>query len=404
MSSLQIYLLGSPRITLDDKPVHINTARAIPLIAYLAITGKSQPREVLANLLWPESTQKQALAALRTTLWRMKLARLDEWITLKRNEVGLNYQKNISIDVVNFKNQLELCRTHGHPPSQICRYCTPLLTESVELYKGEFLAGYDISKAPTFDDWRMVQSVSLQILHFSALERLVKCHRTFGDFNLAIHYARNWINYDYLNEDAHYQLLQLYSITGQRTAGITLYKHYKEILSRELDIEPSDEIISIYKQILAGQSTPLTNQKVHNPVFLIAEIVNAEQYWQNAGAEKVSLISTYINIFKDTVHRFGGRILQKSDQSITLLFENGQPLHCAVTIHLKIGKADWEELDPPNIRMVLYSTIIEGEKSSNFALLTRDASALLSMSYGGQIVFTDQTLPMATSSRRRSSS
>ena len=78
MSGLQIFLLGNPHITIDDEPAQINTARAIPLIAYLAITGKSQPREVLANLLWPESTQKQALAALRTTLWRMKVARLDE--------------------------------------------------------------------------------------------------------------------------------------------------------------------------------------------------------------------------------------------------------------------------------------------------------------------------------------
>ena len=394
MSGLQIFLLGNPHITIDDEPAQINTARAIPLIAYLAITGKSQPREVLANLLWPESTQKQALAALRTTLWRMKVARLDEWITLNRNEIELNHQKNISIDVVNFKNLLEKCSTHGHPPSQICRYCTPLLSEAIELYRGEFMAGFDISKAPTFDDWCMLQSVSLQIMHLGALERLVKCHRTFGDFNLAIHYARIWINHDHINEEAHFQLLQLYAITGQRTAGITLYKHYKEVLFRDLGVEPSNEITAIYKQILAGHSTPLTLQMVSNPVFLIADIENARKYWENAGSQKESILSSYMNIFRDTVRRFGGRILQKSDQSITLLFENGQPLHCAVTIHMKIRKEDWGDSTPPDTRMVLYSTIVETEKSSNFALLTRKASALLSLSFAGQIVFTEQTLPL----------
>jgi DNA-binding SARP family transcriptional activator/predicted ATPase len=394
MSNLQIDLLGSPHLTLDDKPIPINTARAIPLLAFLAITGKSQPREVLANLLWPESTQKQALAALRTTLWRIKAARLDEWVMLSRNEIGLNYQKNISIDVVNFKRLLDKCNTHGHPQSQICLYCTPVLTEAVELYRGEFMAGFDISKAPTFDDWRMEQSVSLQILHLSALERLVKCHRTFGDFNLAIHYARIWINYDHINEDAHYQLMQLYSITGQRTAGITLYKHYKDVLHRELGIEPSEDITTLYKQILAGQSNPLPDLKVANPVFLIADIENARQYWANIDAEKESILSLYIDVYRDTARRFGGRILQKSDQSITLLFENEQPLHCAVTIHLKTRKVDWGKFGPPNIRMVLYSTIVEGEKSNNFALLTRNASALLAVSFGGQILFTDQTFPL----------
>jgi predicted ATPase/DNA-binding SARP family transcriptional activator len=394
MSRLQIFLLGNPRIILDDVPIHISTARAIPLIAYLAVTGKSQTRDVLANLLWPESTQKQALASLRTTLWRLKVAGLDEWITLDHSEIDLNRHKNISIDVVNFTSLLDKCNTHGHPPSQICLYCTPALTEAVELYNGEFMSGFDISKASTFDDWRMQQNVTLQILHLNALERLVRCHRTFGDFNLAIRYARIWINYDHLNEDAHIQLLRLYSITGQRTAGITLYKHYKEVLSRELGVEPTEELIALYKQIQAGQSTPLSSQKVTNPVFLIADIVNAPQYWTKVGAEKDTIFAAHINIFKDTARRFGGRILQKSDESITLLFENGQPLHCAVTIHMKMRKTEWGDFGPPDIRMVLYSTIVEGEKPSNFALLTRNASALLSISLAGQIVFTDQTLPM----------
>ena len=82
------------------------------------------------------------------------------------------------------------------------------------------MTGFNISKALSFDDWRMQQSETLASLHLNALERLVRCHRTFGDFNLAIHYARVWLGYDRLNENAHYQLLQLYAITGQRTTGI----------------------------------------------------------------------------------------------------------------------------------------------------------------------------------------
>ena len=392
MSRLSISLLGKPQIVLDGVPLAVPTARAVPLIAYLALTQASQSREILANLLWSDSNQKQALAALRTTLWRLRSAGLDDWITLERNEIALNYQRNIDIDVLNFKSLLDKCSTHGHPPGQICLYCTPALTEAVGLYHGEFMAGFNISKAPNFDDWRMQQSETLHSLHLSALERLVKCHRTFGDLNLATHYARTWLSVDRLNENATFQLLQLYSITGQRTAGIALYKHHREILTRELGIEPTDELTLLYKQVQTGQTTPLSDQKVKNPVFLIAEIENASQYWARVSDKKNEILNNNLNILRDTAHRFGGRLIQKSDENITLLFENGQPLHCAVTLHIKLRKADWGNQGPPSLRMVLYSTIVEGDTPGSFATLTRTASMLLSISWPGQVVFSDQTL------------
>ncbi len=392
MNQLTISLLGSPQITLDGDPLKIPTSRAIPLMAYLALNGQSQTRESLASLLWTDSSQKQALAALRTTIWRLKSAGLGDWIKLGRNEIALDPHKSIEVDVLKFKALLNKCNAHGHPPSQICLFCTPTLSEAIELYRGEFMTGFNISKALSFDDWRMQQSETLESLHLNALERLVKCHRTFGDFNLAIHDARVWLSYDRLNENANFQLLQLYSITGQRTAGISLYKHYKEILSRELRIEPVEEMTALYKQIVTGQTTPASKQKVKTPVFLIADIEKAAIYWARAGEKKNEVLAIYTNILKDTARRFGGLVLQKSEDNITLLFESGQPLHCAVTIYLKLKKTDWGELGPPNIRMVLYSTILEGENPGNFAMLTRTASSLLSISWGGQIVFTDQTL------------
>lgn len=392
MSQLSISLLGSPQISIDNIPIKIPTSRALPLIAFLALSGTAQSRETLANLIWTDSSQKQALAALRTTLWRLKSTGLAEWIELDRNEIALDPHKNIEIDVLKFKSFLDKCNTHGHPSSQICLFCSQPLTEAVEVYRGSFMSGFNISKALSFDDWRMQQSETLESTYLNAIERLVRCHRTFGDFNLAIHYARVWLSYDRLNENAHYQLLQLYSITGQRAAGISLYKRYKEILLRELEIVPADEMTALYKQIVTGQSAPAANQKVISPVFLIADIEKAALYWARAGEKKNDILTTYTDVLKETARRFGGLLLQKSEDNITLLFENGQPLHCAVTIHLKLKKADWKGLEPPNVRMVLYSSIMEGENPGNFAMLTRTASSLLSISWGGQIVYTDQIL------------
>ena len=150
---------------------------------------------------------------------------------------------------------------------------------------------------------------------------------------------------DRLNENAHSQLLQLYSITGQRTAAISLYKHYKELLSRELGIEPTEEMTALYQadrewaiQLLSAK------HKVNTPVFLIADIEKATLYWARAGDKKDRYPCHLHQYFQRNCPSFRWDYSPKTEDNITLLFENGQPLHCAVTIHLKLKKADWGEL------------------------------------------------------------
>jgi predicted ATPase/DNA-binding SARP family transcriptional activator len=392
MTRFNITLLGRPQIKLDGVPVKVPTLRAIPMLAYLAVTGTSQTRETLANLLWSESSSTHALGSLRTTLWRLNSSGLGEWIVLDHNEISLNYQKTIDVDVLEFKEKINQSTTHGHSSSQICLLCIPILTEAVELYHGEFLYGINLSKAQPFDEWRLQEGETLQILYLDALERLVRGHRTFGNFTLAIEFARRRLKYDKYNESAQYDLLQLYFLTGQRTAAINHYKQYINLVSRELGIEPSDDFTRLYKQILGGRTPPAASKKLNAPILLTADVENASLYWTHTGKEKATILSKYHDIFKETCKLFGGQILQKSDDNITVLFDNGQPLHCAVTIHLKMKKMDWGIAGIPKIRMVVYSTTTDSDQKKSFSMITRTASNLLSIGWGGQVLLTEQTL------------
>ena len=49
-----IAVLGSPRIERDGRPVTFDTRKAVALLCYLAVTARSQRRETLAALLWPD--------------------------------------------------------------------------------------------------------------------------------------------------------------------------------------------------------------------------------------------------------------------------------------------------------------------------------------------------------------
>ena len=68
MAAYRFYLFGAPRLEYLDQPVAIDTRKALALLAYLLIEKQPQSRDTLAALLWPESDQTSARAALRRTL------------------------------------------------------------------------------------------------------------------------------------------------------------------------------------------------------------------------------------------------------------------------------------------------------------------------------------------------
>jgi DNA-binding SARP family transcriptional activator len=66
---LEIRTLGGLYIQIGSQPVTGFDSRKVPaLLVYLACTERSQPREVLAEMLWEERTQPQALSNLRVAL------------------------------------------------------------------------------------------------------------------------------------------------------------------------------------------------------------------------------------------------------------------------------------------------------------------------------------------------
>src|SRR5437899_3885155 len=211
MSRLALFLLGPPRIERDDILVDVDTRKATALIAYLAVTRQRQSRDALANLLWPEYDQPHARATLRRTLSTLNKALYDPWLDVDRETIGLDHSADLWIDVEVFSNRLAECRTHGHPASEICPACLEPLAEAVALYRDDFLAGFSLRDSPNFDDWQFFQADSLRREFATALERLVHCHSTLGDFETAIVYARRWLALDRLHEPAHRSLMQLYA-------------------------------------------------------------------------------------------------------------------------------------------------------------------------------------------------
>ncbi len=259
MSSLKLLLLGPPRLEREHVPVDLERRKAFALLAYLAVTGEVQPREALATMLWPDHDERQAYAYLRRALWTLKQALGAQHIAIGREHIGLASRldplsgsgQDFWTDVAHFRRLGANCATHGHPASEVCSSCLPLLAEAVALYRADFMAGFTLPDSPEFDEWQFFQTESLRRELAGALERLVGGHSRQGDFAAAIPYARRWLALDPLHEPAQRCLMQLYAQGGQRAAALRQYEECQRLLAAELGVAPEKETTALYEAVKA---------------------------------------------------------------------------------------------------------------------------------------------------------
>ena len=249
MSRLALYLLGPPRFERNDRPVELRSRKVVALMAYLTVTGRDHSRDALATLLWPEHDQSRARASLRRALSTIKKELGPDWLEVDRESAGLNRDAEVWLDVELFRKRLAACGTHGHRMEEVCQDCLPLLTDAVEFYREDFLAGFTLRDSPAFDEWQYFQSQDLRAELASALERLARALDSQNEQQPAIAYARRWLALDPLHEPAHRCLMALYLRSDQRAAALRQYAECERILQEELGVPPEEETTRLYQAI-----------------------------------------------------------------------------------------------------------------------------------------------------------
>jgi DNA-binding SARP family transcriptional activator/TolB-like protein len=227
-------------------PFQINGANpAIPqrakgLIAYLAMhAGRSISREVLATLLWSYSASQQARQSLRQCLTdvRVTLGRSQQLET-SRSTIRFTPAANADIDVHHF----EVLAQSAEPDE---------LAAASELYRGEFLEGLDVNSEP-FVEWLRTERSRLASAACDTLRRLALLRSQAGDAAGGIAAAQRLLSLDPLREDGHRILMELYAAEGRRSDALRQFASCREIMRRELGVEPDRETLVLVARIKTG--------------------------------------------------------------------------------------------------------------------------------------------------------
>lgn len=257
MTHLRLFLLGAPRVEVDDNEIDLHRRKVLAPLIYLAVTRQRHRRDTLATLFWPESDQTTARASLRREFYTLTSSLGNDWFAADRESIGLAPEAKIWVDVEEFRQQLALCREHEHPADVVCEECLEQLVGAMQLYTGDFLAGFTLSDCPEFDDWQFFQAESLRRELAGILEKLVGWYGDCGEYEPAITYARRWLTLDTLHEPVHRTLMRLYALAGQQAAAVRQYQECLRILDEELGVEPEAETTQLYEAIRTRQLGPL---------------------------------------------------------------------------------------------------------------------------------------------------
>ena len=239
MSTLRLFLLGTPRVEHDGAAIKLPRQKSLALLIYLAVTGCEHSREKLAVLLWPESNERQARRAVRTALSDIRRGVDGDHLVAGVESVALNPAADVWTDV----GELER-RAYGQAGG---------LSSSDEtwLRMAPFLEGFNLKDAPEYDNWAFFERDRLLQLAIKYLHKQVEACEGRGAVGEAITIAQQLLGLDNLHEETHRRLMRLYYAAGDRAAALRQYETARGLLARELSVEPMAETRALYEQILS---------------------------------------------------------------------------------------------------------------------------------------------------------
>lgn len=246
---LNITLLGKLEVSLEGVPLGGRRRKSLALLAYLAVTGKAHSRETLAGLLWSESSQVNANAGLRKVLAELR-ALVGPYLVDKERWISFNRSLPYRIDVEEFERGL--AGINERRGEELSPEEAAALAAAIDVYQGDFLAGFYVQRAPAFEEWVTLQRERLRLAAIEGLYTLSIYTYSRGDFQQSIHYTRRLLEMEPCQEEAHRQMMSLLALSGQRELALRQYQLCRRALADTFGVAPQDETTALYRRIRVG--------------------------------------------------------------------------------------------------------------------------------------------------------
>jgi predicted ATPase/DNA-binding SARP family transcriptional activator len=235
-SSLAIALFGPLDVRLQGRPLPTPRSQKTHwLLALLALQeGRAVDRAWLAGTLWPDSTEQQAAAYLRSSLWHLRQALGPEAHRLETPATG-----KLRLDLVGAEADVLVF------DEAIARGDASSLERAVAVHRGPLLQG-------CVEEWVLPEREAREQAYLAALETLAAHEMGRGEPGSAARYLRRLVVADPLRDSAHRALMEALAATGDVAAASQIYREFRSRLHVELNAAPDAETTALYERIRAA--------------------------------------------------------------------------------------------------------------------------------------------------------
>ena len=243
----RIELFGGVRATCGSRVIsHFESRKAVSLLAYLArYRNRMHPRDVLAEMLWPDEDPlatrdrlRQALAAIRRLLGPEGAGSV---LLADRSEVGFS-PDTITTDVRQFVTSTESASRTDDPSVRLCH-----LRDAIDVYRGELMPGY-------YDSWIATERECLAETMYDCLNQAAELLERADRVPEATEYARLAVRADPLREEGYAALIRLYAADGRVGDAVRKYQDLERILREQLGVAPSDATRALATSLRGSRS------------------------------------------------------------------------------------------------------------------------------------------------------
>ncbi len=252
---LRVSVLGEQAIVDDETGIRTRSVRAVALVAFLAWhAGSAQPRQRIAGLFWPESTDAQALTNLRRELHHLRQVLGDDCSpVVTPTDLRWRDSKTCRVDLRAFgiERDAALAAAEAGDDEGVVAHSTRGIAE----YRGDLLPG-------AYEDWLVEARSQLERQCVDLCDLACEAQVRRGDLAGAAAAARRRIELQPLEEVGYRTLMRLQADLGDRAGAVSTYHHCASVLERELGIVPDPQTRQVFESLIADSGPPGTRRPV----------------------------------------------------------------------------------------------------------------------------------------------
>lgn len=288
------------------------------LLAYLATEGRPFARSSLCALLWPESDETHARAALRRTLYAITKIVPEGLIETAGDTVAL--ASTVECDLRFLLSFVTACRA-GSSRSFFTGTNRNEMDRALELCRREFLAGFSLRDSEPFDTWVAAQSVLVREAQRDTLRALARFEASHGRYSEAADIALLWSTVDPLDESAHQHLAEFLAKSGRRGAALRVIDDFENRFRLEAGDPVSDTTVELRALLQTGAPLRKPSPAGGNVKPRLDPAINtayalAVRIADNAATRLAGMKNALYGISI----RYGSRMIEMSAVQVVLLF------------------------------------------------------------------------------------